>query len=94
MPATSRSRTHHPPGVYLDHATPWSTAAVTALVEPSDPSSPPSLEELREFGRSSLAGYKLPKHLVLVDEIRRSPAGKADYRWAREVAEADRDRNG
>jgi hypothetical protein len=24
--------------------------------------------------------------VVFVDEIRRSPAGKADYRWAREVA--------
>ena len=34
-----------------------------------------------------LAGYKLPKRLVLVDEIVRSPAGKADYRWARDVAD-------
>jgi fatty-acyl-CoA synthase len=33
-----------------------------------------------------IARYKLPKHIVFVDEIVRSPAGKADYRWAREVA--------
>jgi len=30
--------------------------------------------------------YKLPKAFVFRDEIVRSPAGKADYRWAREVA--------
>jgi acyl-CoA synthetase (AMP-forming)/AMP-acid ligase II len=33
-----------------------------------------------------LARYKLPKAFVFRDEIVRSPAGKADYRWAREVA--------
>jgi fatty-acyl-CoA synthase len=36
-----------------------------------------------------LARYKLPKAVVFVDEVVRSPAGKADYRWAREVAAAD-----
>jgi 3-oxocholest-4-en-26-oate---CoA ligase len=33
-----------------------------------------------------IARYKLPKAFVFLDEIVRSPAGKADYRWAREVA--------
>lgn len=33
-----------------------------------------------------IARYKLPKDIVFVDRIVRSPAGKADYRWAREVA--------
>jgi acyl-CoA synthetase (AMP-forming)/AMP-acid ligase II len=36
---------------------------------------------------TSLARYKLPKAWVFVDEVLRSPSGKADYRWAREVAE-------
>jgi fatty-acyl-CoA synthase len=37
-----------------------------------------------------LARYKLPKAFVFVDEILRSPSGKADYRWAREqITEAD-----
>jgi fatty-acyl-CoA synthase len=31
-----------------------------------------------------LARYKLPKAFVRVDRVLRSPAGKADYRWARE----------
>ena len=32
--------------------------------------------------KQQLSGYKAPKHLVLVDRVVRSPAGKADYRWA------------
>jgi acyl-CoA synthetase (AMP-forming)/AMP-acid ligase II len=61
--------------------------AVTAVVQPANPMRPPSLDELRDFGRQSLAGYKLPKRIVVVDRVRRSPAGKADYRWAAETAE-------
>jgi acyl-CoA synthetase (AMP-forming)/AMP-acid ligase II len=38
--------------------------------------------------RQRLAGYKVPKAVVFVDAVRRSPAGKADYRWARDVAVA------
>lgn len=33
-----------------------------------------------------LARYKLPKDIVRVLEVRRSPSGKADYRWASSVA--------
>jgi acyl-CoA synthetase (AMP-forming)/AMP-acid ligase II len=40
---------------------------------------------LSEAGRH-IARYKLPKGIVFVDEIVRSPSGKADYRWARDVA--------
>jgi len=40
---------------------------------------------LSEAGRH-IARYKLPKGIVFVDEIVRSPSGKADYRWARQVA--------
>ena len=36
--------------------------------------------------RSRLAAFKSPKHVVFVDAIVRSPAGKADYRWARDFA--------
>jgi 3-oxocholest-4-en-26-oate---CoA ligase len=32
-----------------------------------------------------IARYKLPKSFVVVDEIVRSPSGKADYRWARSI---------
>ncbi|MBL0150786.1 MAG: acyl-CoA synthetase [Ideonella sp.] len=36
--------------------------------------------------RERLAGYKVPREVVVCDEIRRSPAGKADYAWAKRVA--------
>jgi fatty-acyl-CoA synthase len=42
-------------------------------------------ELLAEAGRH-IARYKLPKAIVRVTEVRRSPSGKADYRWAREIA--------
>jgi len=46
------------------------------------------LEALREFCRDRLASYKLPRDLVVVDTVERTPAGKADYRWAKAAAEA------
>ena len=63
-------------------------SAVAAVVSPTDPDAPPTLEDVREHLRGSLAGYKLPKHLVVVAQVERSPAGRADYRWAKAAAEA------
>jgi fatty-acyl-CoA synthase len=37
----------------------------------------------------SLARYKLPKVVQFVPEIPRTAAGKADYRWAQQTAQAD-----
>ncbi len=62
-------------------------SAVTAVVEPVAGVAPPTLEELRAHLRDELADYKHPKHVVVVDRVQRSPAGKADYRWARAAAE-------
>ncbi len=42
---------------------------------------------LIDFSRDHLAGYKLPKQLLLMDDVRRAPNGKADYKWARQTAE-------
>ncbi len=49
-----------------------------------------SEEELTETAARHLARYKLPKAWVFVKEIQRSPAGKADYRWAQGVAASPR----
>ncbi|MFB7331145.1 acyl-CoA synthetase [Streptomyces adustus] len=49
----------------------------------------PSLEDIQTHCRAHLAGYKIPRQLVITDTVRRSPSGKADYRWAREVAVAE-----
>jgi acyl-CoA synthetase (AMP-forming)/AMP-acid ligase II len=45
-------------------------------------------DEVLRTAAQRLARYKLPKQVVFVDHIVRSPAGKADYRWARDVAAA------
>lgn len=65
-------------------------SAVVAVAAVADPDAPPTLDELRDFCRPHLAGYKLPKRLVIVDQVQRSPAGKPDYRWAMSIARAER----
>lgn len=47
-----------------------------------------TLDELGAHSDASLAPYKKPRALVVVDAIRRSDAGKPDYRWAADVAVA------
>lgn len=58
---------------------------VVAVVQPR-PGSTPRLDELKDHLRSHLAGYKVPRALVLVESVVRSPSGKPDYRWARNAA--------
>lgn len=41
-----------------------------------------SVDELIAVSADHIARYKLPKDIVVVERIERSPAGKADYRWA------------
>ncbi len=60
---------------------------VAAVVQ-ARPGARPALAELDSFVRSHIAGYKVPRSLWLVDEVKRSPAGKPDYRWAKEQTEA------
>jgi acyl-CoA synthetase (AMP-forming)/AMP-acid ligase II len=48
----------------------------------------PTLVALQDHARGSLARYKLPRDVVLVDAITRSPSGKPDYRWAKATAAA------
>ena len=62
--------------------------AVVAFVD--DPASGRgivTIGELRDHVSTTLARYKLPRHFSIVPTVRRSPAGKPDYAWARaEVA--------
>ncbi|WP_327112070.1 acyl-CoA synthetase [Nocardia sp. NBC_01730] len=48
----------------------------------------PTLAELRPMLSQEIASYKQPRSLWFVDEIKRSPAGKPDYRWAKEQTES------
>jgi 3-oxocholest-4-en-26-oate---CoA ligase len=61
---------------------------VVVVAAATAPGAAPTLDEIREHCRSRLAGYKLPRALVVVDHVERSPAGKPDYQWAAEIARA------
>src|SRR5262249_56747409 len=62
---------------------------VPAVIEPR-PGDRPTREDLVAFAEHHLARYKLPKTVVLVERLERSPSGKPDYRWARTQALAAR----
>jgi len=59
---------------------------VVCVVEPRKGKAP-TLEALHAHCEHKLSRYKLPKQLVLVPQMVRSPAGKADYRWAKDIAQ-------
>ncbi|MER6125851.1 acyl-CoA synthetase [Streptomyces sp. NPDC001795] len=61
---------------------------VAAVVQLRVGAARPSLEDIQTHCRARLAGYKVPRQLVITDTIQRSPSGKADYRWAKQVAVA------
>jgi acyl-CoA synthetase (AMP-forming)/AMP-acid ligase II len=64
---------------------------VVAVVQ-TRPGAAVDLDAVRAFCREQLAAYKLPRELVQVDRIERTPAGKADYRWAKQAALAKQSR--
>ncbi|MFC0533977.1 long-chain-fatty-acid--CoA ligase [Phytohabitans kaempferiae] len=47
-----------------------------ALVVPLAPADPPTFAEIESFSRERLAGFKRPKHLVVIAEMPRNPSGK------------------
>jgi O-succinylbenzoic acid--CoA ligase len=51
---------------------------VVAVVVPTDPERPPSLEELRAAVRDRLPSYALPRQLRLVGAVPMLPSGKPD----------------
>ncbi len=59
--------------------------SVTAVVAPRT-GHDVTLESLSAHCRSALAGYKVPRRVVVVDTVERTPAGKPNYRWAKELA--------
>ena len=59
--------------------------AVAAVVQLRDGAAL-ELEELREYLRAHLSGYKLPRSLTVVDTIPRNATGKAQYPAAKEMA--------
>jgi acyl-CoA synthetase (AMP-forming)/AMP-acid ligase II len=60
---------------------------VAAVVQPRS-GRRPTLDALAAHCREKVAAYKAPRELHLVDQMVRSPSGKADYPWAKKLAEA------
>jgi fatty-acyl-CoA synthase len=58
---------------------------VVAIVRLKDGETPDESSLLAE-AENHIARYKFPKAFVFVPSILRSPAGKADYRWAKQIA--------
>ena len=58
---------------------------VAAIVKPRSGATV-SLPDLHAHCRTKIAGYKVPRQLVLLDELVRTPVGKPDYRWAKQTA--------
>ena len=58
---------------------------ITAVVEPAEGATIDA-DALVEHVRGRLARYKAPRHVIAVDTIARSPAGKVDYRRLQSLA--------
>lgn len=69
-------------------ATPWSSAEPVAVVQLAGDSASTDADLLAEAGRH-VARYKVPKAIVRVPLVERSPSGRADYRWARAQVPGD-----
>ena len=61
---------------------------VTAIVQLREGAAEDEASLLAE-AEKHIARYKLPKAFVFVPLVQRSPSGKADYRWAKSIAEQD-----
>jgi len=61
--------------------------AVAAVVA-RRPGAAVGADELRAHVGEQLAGYKKPRHLVIVDSLERTPSGKADMRRLKSLVEA------
>ena len=59
---------------------------VAAVVEPVTAEPLLTLDEVQRHCRDQLAGHKVPRLMFVVDKVPRSPSGKADYTWAKEIA--------
>ncbi len=64
----------------------WGERIVAVVTPGSTPDDVPTLDGLQDHCRKHLAGYKIPRALVVVDAIERTAAGKPDHRWAKNAA--------
>ena len=83
----------HPGAIYLHQGRPHPVVHLdlhdgAAIVEPSEPTTPPSAQDVIVFAKGRLAGYKVPKTVEFIDAIPRSAATKVN----RSALAAERER--
>ena len=59
--------------------------AVTAVVS-LRPGETATASDIIEAVYANLSRFKAPRHVVITDEVKRGPNGKADYAWAKALA--------
>jgi len=62
--------------------------SVAAVIQLREGAEAPDVAGLADHCRTTIAGYKVPRRVVVVEEVVRSPSGKPDYPWAKATAEA------
>jgi len=61
------------------------TEKAVALIQPRE-GKQPALEDLSSFCSEKVASYKLPKEVIMVEAVPRTPVGKPDYREVKRIA--------
>jgi acyl-CoA synthetase (AMP-forming)/AMP-acid ligase II len=59
---------------------------VAAVLQIRRGAAPPSQEDVATHLAGRIARYKMPRSIRVVETMERSPSGKPDYNWARQVA--------
>ena len=59
---------------------------VTALIQLREGAEEPTMEAIHEACKTHIARYKVPRRIYYVEQIKRAPSGKADYKWAKATA--------
>ncbi len=62
----------------------WGERVVAVVAGRAGP--PVDPDEVDRRVREHVAGYKVPRDVLVVDAIVRSPSGKPDYRWGKATA--------
>src|SRR5690606_39940196 len=61
----------------------WGETVAAVVATPASPTE----DELRRWVRRTLAGYKVPRRIVLVDHLPRTPTGKLEVARVRDIVE-------
>nr|WP_281284795.1 hypothetical protein [Nonomuraea mesophila] len=96
LPAGGRERAARPPGRerLCRGGRPGRDVGERVSAVVATPDGTLTERELQDWVRRGLAGYKVPRAIVLLPALRRTPTGKLEVAWARRVIEQAAGRTG